>query len=186
MSYLRHIVLGMLSVLIGSSAAVACEPMRPPAIWIDKKVKVLADCSFTQAENRFDEALLGAPAVDIGGGKVGQKVEAWAICTKHERLIVVDCQAGEGMFIEGTVDPKNSGDLGGGPARLISMIQPPHGPIHLTGDSTIPALAAIAKSAGLDYTTNLAKELGQMEKRNRFNPFCGCRIFYPKSAGATK
>ena len=73
----------------------------------------------------------------------------------HERLVVVDCNAGTGIFVEGEVDPQNNFDLGGGPARKISMIQKPRGPLRLTPDTTIEKLAATAKRSGLDYTTDL-------------------------------
>ena len=181
---LRHIA--ALLVLVWASVAMACEPLPDPGIWIDKKIRVAADCSFSEAGDHYENNLTGNKAINIGGGRIGQKVESYHACRTDERLIFVDCTTAQGVFVEGIVDPKNALDFGSGPSTSIAMIQRPRGPLRLTASTTVAEVVATAKRAGLSHTTDLAADLSGMKKRNRYNPFCGCAVFYPGSAGAKK
>ncbi|MEX0284805.1 MAG: hypothetical protein AB3N23_09355 [Paracoccaceae bacterium] len=181
-----HIAAFLASVPVWTGAALACEPLPPQPLWADKRIKVEGNCAFTQAEGHYDTSIWGNKAIDIGGGKVGQKVNEAAVCRVYERLVVVDCNAGQGIFVEGVVDPQDNVDLGGGPSTSIAVIQHPKGPIRLTSTTTISDIAAVAQRAGLTYTTDLTQDLSRMKKRNRYNPYCGCAVFYPGSTGANK
>jgi hypothetical protein len=45
-------------------------------------------------------------------------------------------------------------------------------------------LATVAERGGLTYWTDVTERLRGMKPRNRPDPYCGCRVFYPDSDGA--
>jgi hypothetical protein len=164
---------------LAPSLAAGCELSEPPAGWRDARIAVGADCSFTEAGHTFHLDGSGPAPKDLGGGRIGQRW-TWATnCGAREELVVVDCTTREAIGIEGR--PYEQGTIGG---TSVDLLYAPKGPIRLTARSTVPALAAIASAAGLTAWTDVSARLRDLKPRNRPDPYCGCRLFYPDSDGA--
>ena len=43
-----------------------------------------------------------------------------------------------------------------------------------------------AKRHGYDHSRDVQSRIEKMKQKNRYNPYCGCPLFYPDSAGAAK
>ena len=97
---------------------------------------------------------------------------------------MVDCLSLEGILIDG-LEVRNGGYIGGaGPDVIVDLLYSPKGKIRLTKSVTIEKLAAVSRAEGYDFTTNLQAAFATEKKKNRYNPFNGCKIFYPDSPGA--
>ena len=169
-------------VLMASFAqpAAACQFVHFDRTWVDAPISVAPDCSFSGAEDHQWRSLRGGPAVDLGGEAVGQRIEFFS-CSITESLLVVDCQNREMISIFG--EPVH-------PAGVVpnhysvDLLYPPGGAIQLTSETTVGQLVVISEAEGYSYHTNVLDRLNRMEPHNRYDPYCGCRLFYPESAGA--
>jgi hypothetical protein len=165
-----------------ASAALACEPpIKPPK---DPRIKTQADCSFTEGQGGYFWPMTAGPAVKIGAGKFAQKLTSvydGGLCgIELERLLVVDCDAVEDVLFDGRHinEHVESG-------TEIASIQPPKGPLALTASATLASLKTKATRAGIEFEANsIAARAAETKRRNRFNPYCGCKLHYPDSAGA--
>jgi hypothetical protein len=174
---------GLLS-LTTSSIAHACLPPDKPAFWRDRPIRVHPDGSFDRAEDQFYFTESGLPVVDVGSGKVGQRIRTESFCGSGEKLLLVDCIAAKLIVIDGQVNPAKPDDFGGGPSNSVDMLYPPHGRIRLTKSTSIAGLVQVATKAGYEFETDPAVAFEMKNKKNRYDPFTGCRLFYPESAGA--
>jgi hypothetical protein len=176
------VVVGL--VMAWAGMADACEgPMRP-AFWFDEPITIAADGSFTKGGDSYGFDLVGRPIVDMGDGRIGQRLRRESACRYDEKLLVVDCNTTEIIVIDGRVDPDNQDSFGMGPSTTIDMLYPPYGKIRLTRSITVSDLVQIARSEGYEFETDLLVAFGGGKKKNRYDPFNGCEIFYPDSAGA--
>ena len=160
--------------------------MDKPEFWRDKPIKINSDGSFEEAGNDFYASLSGKAPVDIGGGKIGQRIVVGGFCSYDERLLVVDCTSLEMIVIYGREDPDDPGIGGGMPPDKLAMLYPPHGKIRLTKSVTVAELAEISAAEGYEYETNPQTAFAVKRKRNTYNPFTGCKVLYPDSPGATQ
>ena len=160
-----------------AGVSLACDPVIDPNAR-DAKLTTLPDCGFS--DGGADDTSSGAPVVDIGGGRIGQKLSTDLYCGMTERLMFVDCERAEVIVLEGGYIDHS----GGVPNSSIALIQRPQGPIRLRSSTTVAELAVVADGADIAYTLNIFAELNRERPRNRFDPFCGCKLFYPDSAGA--
>jgi hypothetical protein len=166
----------------------ACEGEPLPAHIIDLPLEVSDDGSFRYAgevDNSINGRFLwgevgGNPIVDIGNGRVGQKLFAYGACLQVEKLLFVDCSNDVLVLFYG----EGSDGLGGGWLSSISAIQAPDGPIRLSATSTVEQLEGVAKANKISFTRDLIKIVDASKERNRFDPWNGCKIFYPDSLGA--
>lgn len=175
---LLALMVGLAVPTIGS----ACSVLSPPLFKIDKAISVAADGSFENA-GEVDNygAYYGKPIVDVGNGRVGQRIiQAWG-CSSGQTLLFVDCTTKEMIQVSGT----HTDDMvpAGHIASSITEIQYPKGPIRLTKMS-VSEVAAVAKKHDYTFSVDVMGELGKMRKKNRYDPFMGCKIFYPESIGA--
>jgi hypothetical protein len=171
-------------VMAWAGMAHACLPPERPAFWYDKPITIAADGSFTNGGDSYSYDFVGRPVVDLGGGRIGQRLRYNSFCGYAEQLLVVDCNTTEIIVVDGRVDPENPDDFGGGPSTTIDMLYPPNGNIRLTRAITVSDLVQIARSEGYEFETDLLVAFGGGKKKNRYDPFNGCKIFYPDSAGA--
>jgi hypothetical protein len=171
-------------VSIWGTNAYACLPPERPASWFDQAIKIAKDGSFTKAEDNFYSSYQGMAVLDLGSGKFGQRLRHGDFCSYFERLLVVDCEATQLIVIDGRVNPKKPDDFGGGPSSVVKMLYPPNGKVRLNEKTTIAGLVALSKAEGYDYQTDVQAAFGGGKKKNRYNPFNGCKLFYPDSAGA--
>ena len=166
--------------------AAACEPL-PAHLIKDPKIEKQADCSFTEGEYGSIGPLEGGKAINIGNGLVGQRLSNYfdsGLCgIEAQELFLMNCTTGEDLVFEGAPlngDPYNQG-------REIASIQHPKGPLRLGPDATLEQLASVARRSGIEYKTNSIRARAKAIKRkNRFDPSCGCKLFYPGSVGATQ
>jgi len=147
-------------------------------------INILADGSFRGAEEESSYGMGGMAPVEIGNGKVGQRIFYSSLCSISERLLVVDCNSLEGIVIDGVLDEYGERAHGGFPPVSVDMLYPPRGKIRLTKSVTISDLAAVSLAEGYDFTTDLQAAFATKKKKNRYNSFNGCKIFYPDSPGA--
>ena len=157
-----------------------------PANWRDAPVKVGADCSFAQAGETHYGYLSGNAPLDVGNGRIGQRwLHDNGPCASGESLVVADCNTMEIVRISGQLDPKNPIVMsGGGEMTSVDHLYPPMGKIRLTTSTTVGDLIVTAEREDYDYVTNVMGYLAKLKPRNRFDPFCGCKLFYPDSVGA--
>ena len=167
--------------------ATACADTYPVR---DQRAKTLPDCSFKGAgENDY---YFGFAARDIGNSKIAFRMVSKDSCPYQEELVFVDCGSAEILTIDGVMDPvyvaelkaENATALGGD--YEIKYIQKPYGPISVTSKSTANGLERTAQKAGLASARDLLDRIAEFKHRDRFDPYCGCKLFYPGSAGAKK
>jgi hypothetical protein len=171
-------------------AMAACAPL-PTNLRYDKPAVQDASCAFKNAaENDVNGYFKANASIDLGHGQVGQKLQrSQAQCGgASEVLIVLNCNAGKSLALAGAVDPvfgkKSPVLIGPAPSSSISNIQPPHGPISLGQGTSISKLSAIAKKHRIgEYKSLNALRIGT-RSRNSVDFWCGCKRFYPSSAGA--
>ena len=178
-----------LSVLCGvllalaTTAAQACEPPDPNRVPVDLSIVIYSDGSFGDAATDDDITdLQGRPVRDIGGGRVGQVIEEHYGCWINQTLLFVDCTTGSAIMVEGSPDIPEAEDR---PITLsTTALQPPYGPLALTGATTVAEVQAVAAREGWSVETDVAGFAAERGQQNRFDHFLGCEIFYPGSVGA--
>ncbi len=166
---------------IAPVGAFACEGAMQP---YDKQISKNDDCSFANAgEGRFGHGS-GAAVVDLGASKVGQKLSFGRDgCNIDEVLLFADCSSGE-MIQIGGIRLDTDVDVAGAYYTHIRNIQQPIGPIGLTEQTTVGQLIAISEKHDFRYTTDIDAVVNSLKRRNRYDPSCGCKLYYPDSPGA--
>ncbi|WP_420584434.1 hypothetical protein [Ruegeria sp.] len=160
-----------------------CEPTQP-IIHFDKPAKVKKDCSFTDAGDGWSSDFYGGSAANIGGGRVGQRLVLDAACVRSESVMVVDCNTKEFIQIRGVCtppDPETAGFLG---LYSADLLYPPRGQLKLNSNTRVEDLANLSKRAGYDHWDSSEDFMSRAKRKNRINPFCGCKLYYPDSPGA--
>ena len=167
----RVLILAVLSMLALGNVVSACESGDTPDVVIDKRIAIHPDGSFENAGD-FDNAgyFVGAPIVDLGKGRIGQKLAQSTDCFPIESLLYVDCNSGETILVQGD-------EFG------IREIQYPNGPIRLSKMS-VSDVAKVAQANDYPFTVDVLGSVEKMKKKNRYDPFFGCNLFYPESKGA--
>lgn len=141
-----------------------------------------ADCAFTvPGSQTYNTDMSGTAAVNIGGGRIGQRVSQGFGCGWDEEIWIVDCNSGEMIGING---PQAEADMN--QSRRASLLYPPEGALQLTPDTKVADITAVAAREGYDYWTDFTARLAQINGPTPPDPACGCRIFYPDSALATQ
>jgi hypothetical protein len=177
-------------MLIAASPVLACEAAVLTRAETRIPIKVLNDGSFEGLDSRRSEKMEfnrwlgwwvdGGPVIDIGNGRIGQKITASFDCDVNETLLFVDCNAGDGIVVLG--EPADF--TIGGEYNVISEIQKPRGPIKLTPSTEVSEVEEIARSHDFFYERDVMKRPRSMMKSQRYDPFFGCKLFYPNSEGA--
>jgi len=162
------------------SQALACLPPPTPLIWFDRGVKVAADCSFERAgENHYSD-VLGDAAVDLGNGFVSQVYKNRHFCGTDSSIAVVDCNNERSVLIEGAPHPDDPVDWGGGPIHSVDWVIDENGPVQLTSVSSLDEVTAVAEQASLTVAKDASVFFENLKRRNRYDPLCGCELFYPE------
>lgn len=174
-----------LAVLLGLCVAdpsLACEPPLNKADAIDNRIRVGPQCEYDNAAP--DDNYLqvnGKPVVDIGGGKIGQRQSSSDSCFFAQQMMFVDCSTAELIVIDGINE--DSGIAGMGAQSVTKLQRAGGGPIALGPKTTVAELARISDRHSFDYKLG-ADIYRRVEARNRVDPYCGCKLYYPGSAGA--
>jgi hypothetical protein len=180
---IRPALLRLLSLLVllvlGPQTALACLP--PPPGTPDMPITLYSDGSFIHAETNIDmSSFRGRPVRDIGGGRVGQVLQ-YSSCDVAQWLLFVDCTTGSAIMVAGISGPVAEAE---GLTMSTTALQAPNGPLALTPATTVAEVAAVAAREGLHVEADVPAYAAARGPQNAFNPFYGCRIFYPGSVGA--
>lgn len=181
-----------LVALAAAHPAVGCDPamFTGSGVSYDTRISIKPDCSFTDGlidrnpgSGYFTvDTRSGGPVVNVGKGRVAQKIVTSEICGPSEYLLFVDCGSGESAMIAGAPPPEAEGSTLGG--FFIRYIQKPYGPIALYDRTTVAELTATAKANGLELLGDPVSELAGTRKRDRYDYACGCKLYYPESVAA--
>jgi|GEM_PF-3690133 len=181
-----------LVALAAAHPAAGCEPQMftGSGASYDTRISIKPDCSFTDGfiERNKGSAYFtvnsrsGGPAINVGNGRVAQKIVISEICGPAEYLLFVDCGSGESAMIAGAPPPEAEGSYLGG--FFIRYIQKPHGPIALYDRTTVAELTETAKANGLELMEDPVSVLAGTRRRDRYDYACGCKLYYPGSAAA--
>jgi hypothetical protein len=166
------------------SLSLGCEPPDDLFTAPDPRIEIRADCSFVNQDPGGSSE--GFPVRDRGNMKLGQRIINSSWCGPGEELLFVDCSANELVVLQGKPRTDAYENIGGGQFTYVEEIQKPKGPIEITGSSTVSGLIKTAERSGIAYYTDLVTRLGRDKRKNRFDPYCGCKLFYPDSEGATQ
>lgn len=184
----RIAITACLLIICGTTAS-ACTPVGGIGYFVLAKlsgnapINVNADCSFDRAGKALNKLGEGGASKANGKGLVSQVVRFGEGCAIHEYLIVTDCNSGQALLIKGPKYP-----YGGGSSVIDSaeVLLKPHGPLNLERERSLEAIAAKARSAGALATSDASTFIASLRKKDRFDPLCGCKLFYPDSEGAKK
>ena len=122
----------------------------------------------------------------VGGGRVGQVIETEGGCQVAQDLLFVDCTTGSAIMVAGRADgPRELHEREWfGYVTSARALQPPYGPLALSASTTVAEVAALAAREGWRVETDVPGYAAERGRRNAFDPFMGCEIFYPGSVGA--
>jgi hypothetical protein len=170
-------------------------PADEPANRIDRRIKVSSDCSFVNG-GTFDnhEIVRGLPAEDIGNGRISQIFETVRTCGRQETLLFAECNTREAVLINGAAKGgEQTADglvlpmpVAGAHEATVYAILAPNGEVRIGPQATVTSVTSDAEREGVVIHRDLNLYLSNMRPRNRFDPLCGCKIYYPDSAGARK
>lgn len=173
-------------------SAMACSEGRSQLFWrILEEVfgsYQSVDCSFYSGgdNHRFS----GDAAVNVGSGRVTQKLVSSGNCPYQEHLVVLNCQSAEHLVIDGILEPEFArsliadGAISLGGDYKIEFLLPPAGPVKITEKTDINSARRVLKDSGISVNETFFETIGTFKKRNRFDLMCGCKFYYPDSAGA--
>lgn len=183
MSFKKTIQLFGVAIVVAftGSSGWACEA-APTNAWL-KPLTVGPDCSFENAgRGRWGHGR-GAAVVNIGGGRIGQKITFGHFgCSASQVLLFKNCNVDAGIVLVGKFG--HGPQIAGGSFTSIEAIQAPDGPIGLTKNSTVGELQEIAIDNDIRFSTDLKDFFQENAKMKRFDYSCGCELYYPDSPGA--
>ena len=173
-------------VLIGLSVVLptetfACEEVKILGV---RRSKTFSDCSFNGGGN--NHYFSGDPAVDIGAGKITQKIVSNPTCPYQEHLLIADCGTGKIVVIDGILDPEITKELASSGAYMLGgdykteYLFAPYGPVRISQNTQVEKLASNLKADGISTTENLRELIASFKRKNRFDLMCGCKLFYPE------
>jgi hypothetical protein len=133
------------------------------------------------------DTVFGNPIRDRGNGKVAQRVffSDYA-CSGREALLFVDCPAKEAILLAGVLPPADEPKIAGSTWTEIRWIQAPEGPVNITGDTTVKELQDAAQRHGIEFSLDVEALFGEVERRDRYDVFLGCKIYYPDTPGGSR
>jgi hypothetical protein len=184
MSIAKALSLTVIAVLLFSAPGMACEVTEGGPYYLIKKLtrKPLTTgehCSFENAGSVTDP-ISGGPVIEIGGGKIGQAISINTACHGYlEELLFVDCAEAVAVVLAPMSNPYAANAY-----RTISEMQFPTGPIHLTKSMTVAKLIKTAMAYDIGVEDDLSGWLSRVNPQRRFDYLCGCKLYYPDSAGA--
>jgi hypothetical protein len=165
---------GVFAASQGSACSVAMDDRN-------SRVEVAEDGSFEQA-GEFDW-WSGQPVRDVGNGVVAQRQRDGG-CAVTEILLLVDCPTGRAVDVFGAYDP-DLPELAGFYFRGLDAILAPTGPLTIRRGDSFDQIVRSAQSLDITVEGTLNNYHG-IPSWDRPDPFFGCKLFYPDSAGALR
>ena len=184
MSIAKALFLSIIALMLLSVPGQACEVTGNEFYYLKKKLTRKSmttnkDCSFENAGSVTSSAS-GNPVVNIGDGKVGQKIMWDAACGGYsEDLLFVDCGANAAILLSPDPNPYVVPKF-----QNISEMQFPNGPVRITKNTTVGQLAETAMRHEIDVFDDFSGWESGWKPRRRYDYLCGCKLYYPDSAGA--
>ncbi|WP_208347264.1 hypothetical protein [Pseudaestuariivita rosea] len=158
-----------------ANSTFACTFPEQPEDYVLPPISIKNDCSFYREELYWPAN--GQAAQDLGDSRVSQIIEI----SFGTAVIVSDCSRVETITIFGKEIGEETSC--GQPYEIESHIKP-EGRFDLTKGDDLVRLATVAKRQRFQVTIGAAR-LNISEPVNRqIDAFCGCKVFYPASAGA--
>lgn len=155
-------------------------------------------CSFALGGTLDD--VNGPPAIQAGNNSIAQILHQSAGCYPNSYLLYVDCESQEMVFLE-----SNVADFGFGPGVVpdeykstsepvvvpfarydVGVHLDPNGPIDIHASGGMADVIETASSENVQVHSGLAAEalIDELFGADEFDPYCGCRVHFPNSAGA--
>lgn len=185
------LVFFLLTVAFSSGASFACSIPRETVIQkvernlANMRVKYASDCSYVNGGVHDD--YFGAAAKDGGKGRVLQFTFRRDDYAKSDMLIsvsVADCTEQSFVVLDGVLTEAGSSC---GPEYALKNDILPNGPIDLSAGQDMDGFEAHLEKHNASYSRYNGSELEEAwMRRDRLNPYCGCKIFYPDSPGARR
>ena len=150
-------------------------------------VRVDGDFQYAAGGDRVQN-FTGRSVVNIGGGRVAQRITRGEGCGTIEQLVLADCSTTEVVSFYGREDPKrdpNAPLIATNSVVRTEFIQPPYSPIAFTAESTIQDAIVMARSGDVRQNSRFLDQISRMRPNNRFDPFFGYAPFYPDLPGAS-
>jgi len=182
---LRQATILFLAISI-PSASLACSPGSLPP-WVEavagnQRIKTYPDCSFDGAGRSISAVGHGEPSLDIGSGMISQVVSFGEhFCSVDEYVLVADCSTGKALLILGLPDPMEEEY---GAIHSAGLLLKAAGPFPDKKGGSLGAVAAKARRLGTPVTEDAKGFVASLRRKDRFDPFCGCKLSYPDSAGS--
>jgi hypothetical protein len=139
---------------------------------------VAQDCSFEHAGDKTFW-VNGRAAMDLGRGRVGQEIFPGIL---GQEFVVADCNTSEVIAITPPDIPGTETSCGFD--TDLSVLTPPKAKYE--NRSVMSDIVSDARARGLKVNLAIEAINDRFKKRDQFNLFCGCKIFYPDSIGATQ
>jgi hypothetical protein len=183
----RYLILALVAGLFPGVAS-ACSPgMEPWLIKVvvgDRPIRANPDCSFTHAGRTAFDVGEGSATEDLGKGRVSQIISFGEhACSINEYALVTDCRSQKALLIRGADNPDGGGT---GVIHSVDIVVKPDGPISLREGRSISELADRARKRGFTVVSDVEAFVLALRKKNRFDPFCGCKVYYPEFAEASQ
>lgn len=173
--------------------AVACSPSSFRLLSstlgnINLPAKTAKDCSFRKSgHDKLSRSFRGNPARDIGGGRIAQVLTGGSYDASGEMLLFADCSAGDAAVFW-QLETLNGGPVisscTGSATLAVTELQPPNGPIALRPNTTVESLVAASNNTFVLVETDFDAFFRKIRGNDRFDPLCGCKLYYPDSPGA--
>ncbi len=141
---------------------------------------VLQKADGTKFKTMRNDNTIGARAKDRGVGIVTQVISTHELCSHSEVMIIHDCKTGESIALHGLSGPK----VDGYQAVDMKYAVGKDGIIDLYRNQPLTDFVSKARKAGLKVTDRVTSLQDGWAETNRYDPFCGCKHYYPDSAGA--
>jgi hypothetical protein len=167
------------------------QPVRDALIWLtrpevrNQRVQVFQDCRF---ENGLEhDKFQGGAAGDAGRGIIAQGLR-FSEGGPLKQAIVVDCNTKKVAWLGGPITEQGPTTCGWDYIERAPLLKP-EGVLDLREGANFEELLSIAKSLNVSVevapdTFTPKSQRNSVKLRDRVDPFCGCKIFYPDSAGA--
>lgn len=171
-----------------ASACMYVEPSRDEQNQMrqsSKPVETGADCSFVNGG--VDDTYAGGPATKLGNNRFYQILEAEQGVPNS--VIVADCGAREVIWLK-RVHHKATLDSCSEETVDLPILKPA-GPLDLTEGDTLSDLIRFAVQLGREINVDEALSWAfvdpwgrSLPQKDKVDLLCGCKLFYPDSAGA--
>jgi hypothetical protein len=189
--------LSKLSVCLAMAVSIANHAEACMGVTQDMHDAPMSNGSSCSFDNGGSEDLRGNEARDLGNSLIMQQVSQFGSCgTKHMNFVVADCEArGAAVLYYSQVSAtspstnESGGQLWNAEVRLGSPGHPTNFPASKSLrdfilDGRAMGYQAFQFEGILPRGIRYGDQYPHVQVSDWFDPYCGCKLFYPDSAGA--